>query len=177
MVDRAERCGTDSNKQFSCEYDRSGKQLFGAYISRINRFKYEPVAGVKWRWSKAQAFHRLYGSMVVLAWYLYPYLGIRFECHPLALADEGEKYISPCVCWRIGLRNSPFDIVYNLKCRFKTNGLSAPSCAWCMWIPLKTNRKKTSVYDGQNTRHAHKGDEYLRVTVFMFYPEVQWMPT
>ena len=168
--------GTDSNKYtlaVNTTAQVNSRLKIGANINAHYQIYNEPVAGVAnlvEMTYKAQAFHPTYTADGRYADTFIRTPGHNIYRHPLALADEGEnKHKSLRMLANLSAEYKlPFDIVYNLNV-----GLNKYDYQQSRFAPdvyeyqLKTNEEKRVVYDGQNTRHAYKGDKNdLAVTVF-----------
>ena len=145
----------------------------GANINAHYQIYNEPVAGVAnlvEMTYKAQAFHPTYTADGRYADTFIRTPGHNIYRHPLALADEGEnKHKSLRMLANLSAEYKlPFDIVYNLNVGLnKYDYLQSRFAPDVYEYQLKTNEEKRVVYDGQNTRHAYKGDKNnLAVTVF-----------
>lgn len=151
----------------------STQALQGTQGVYVNQAGAQPVAGVAnlvEMTYKAQAFHPTYTADGRYADTFIRTPGHNIYRHPLALADEGEnKHKSLRMLANLSAEYKlPFDIVYNLNVGLnKYDYLQSRFAPDVYEYQLKTNEEKRVVYDGQNTRHAYKGDKNnLAVTVF-----------
>ena len=168
--------GTDSNKYtlaVNTTAQVNSRLKIGANINAHYQIYNEPVAGVAnlvEMTYKAQAFHPTYTADGRYADTFIRTPGHNIYRHPLALADEGEnKHKSLRMLANLSAEYKlPFDIVYNLNVGLnKYDYLQSRFAPDVYEYQLKTNEEKRVVYDGQNTRHAYKGDKNdLAVTVF-----------
>ena len=171
--------GTDSNKYtlaVNTTAQVNSRLKIGANINAHYQIYNEPVAGVAnlvEMTYKAQAFHPTYTADGRYADTFIRTPGHNIYRHPLALADEGEnKHKSLRMLANLSAEYKlPFDIVYNLNVGLnKYDYLQSRFAPDVYEYQLKTNEEKRVVYDGQNTRHAYKGDKNdLAVTVFNTY--------
>ena len=162
--------GTDSNKYtlaVNTTAQVNSRLKIGANINAHYQIYNEPVAGVAnlvEMTYKAQAFHPTYTADGRYADTFIRTPGHNIYRHPLALADEGEnKHKSLRMLANLSAEYKlPFDIVYNLNVGLnKYDYLQSRFAPDVYEYQLKTNEEKRVVYDGQNTRHAYKGDKLV----------------